>query len=145
MPVISILAYMGESGDISIATWWEEIDEDEAIRRVMVEDEYAGTTKQFRNEFNLDFDVRKTEPAKLRIEDGIITSDDTPFDGLSLRPLLRAYRESAMDWPEAIASIGIDHLFEDPENMHPGEDELAVLRQFSPDEEWERDDLYFDT
>ena len=67
------------------------------------------------------------------------------FDGLSLRAVLNAMRESSWDWPSAMMAIGGLDNEEDEATMHPGERELDWLKSIAPEENWDDFNLLWDT
>lgn len=69
-PTISILVFSDETGDMQIASWWEEITEQDAVARIcqeMTDNEDIPTTEKEMDEnlfyelFNVRFDVRRME------------------------------------------------------------------------------------
>jgi hypothetical protein len=75
-------------------------------------------------------------------EDGMVM--EGPFEGLYLRPLLAAFRQSAWDWPETVGALGLGEMV-NGDTMYPGPSELAALERIAPYCKWTIDDLNFDT
>jgi hypothetical protein len=84
----------------------------------------------------------------LVVEDGFIRDisemPQSDFDGLSLRAVLDAMRQSSWDWPSAMFAIGGLDCEAEP-TMYPGDREVAWLKEVAPDENWDDFDTMWDT
>lgn len=74
-------------------------------------------------------------------EDGDIQGG--PYEGLNLRCLLEAMRDSAWDWPSACGVLGLLQGFD--ETMYPGEAQMAYLKELCPNENWDDFNMSWDT
>jgi len=73
--------------------------------------------------------------------DGFINTG--PYEGLYLRPVLDAMRQSAWDWPTAMQALGIGKGIHS--TMYPDDRELSGLKHIAPHENWSRFSLEWDT
>lgn len=86
-------------------------------------------------------------------ENGLI--EEGPYEGLYLRPLLDAMKDSSWDFPSAMMTLEFDpkQFYGDEDRsrdnwgftMHPGEYELDILRKMFPEENWKDFNMSWDT
>jgi hypothetical protein len=91
-------------------------------------------------------------PSGLNIDEmGFIRAENPArdFDGLRLRSVLDAMRESSWDWPSAMFAIGgldseLGETGDEP-TMYPGDREIAWLKSIAPEENWDDFETQWDT